>query len=79
MKQLIPDPSEGKIRALFGTGKNAIIAKTIEIQQSMKLKQTAATPVEENAYIGQNENSLQDLRAPRRRLQTAGHPIGIMD
>ena len=27
MQQLIPNPSEGKIRALFGTGKQAIISK----------------------------------------------------
>ena len=31
VQQLIPNPSEGKIRALFGTGKNAILAKTAEI------------------------------------------------
>ena len=36
VSQLIPNPSEGKIRALFGTGKNAILAKTAEIQQNMK-------------------------------------------
>ena len=31
MQQLIPNPSEGKIRALFGTGKQAIIAKIDEM------------------------------------------------
>ena len=38
VSQLIPNPSEGKIRALFGTGKNAILAKMAEIQQTMPLK-----------------------------------------
>ena len=31
VSNLIPNPSEGKIRALFGTGRNAILAKTTEI------------------------------------------------
>jgi hypothetical protein len=33
MQQLIPNPSEGKIRALFGTGKQAIVAKIEELRQ----------------------------------------------
>jgi hypothetical protein len=33
MQQLIPNPSEGKIRALFGTGKQAIAAKIEELRQ----------------------------------------------
>ena len=40
VKQLVPTPAEGKIRALFGTGKNAILAKANEIQQSMKLRKS---------------------------------------
>lgn len=35
VSQLIPNPSEGRIRALFGTGKNAILAKVSQIQQNM--------------------------------------------
>ena len=42
VQQLIPNPSEGKIRALFGTGKNAIIAKTTEIQQNMRVRRQTA-------------------------------------
>jgi len=32
MQQLVPNPSEGKIRALFGTGKHAIVAKSEEMR-----------------------------------------------
>ena len=31
VEQLFPFPSEGKVRALFGTGKNALVAKTAEL------------------------------------------------
>ena len=87
---MIPNPSEGKIRALFGTGKNAIMAKTTEIQQQMKLRrqhsdmgQPLQQPSTERGgpQSNSNERSLKDLQASgqRRRLRTAGNPIGIMD
>ena len=33
VEQLFPNPSEGKVRALFGTGRNALVAKTAELLQ----------------------------------------------
>lgn len=51
MQQLIPNPSEGKIRALFGTGKNAILAKCEEMRTKHSMLQKAKlTQINESAY-----------------------------
>ena len=38
VEQLFPNPSEGKVRALFGTGKQAIQTKTAMLLQEEKEK-----------------------------------------
>ena len=84
VSQLIPNPSEGKIRALFGTGKNAILAKTAEIQQTMKVQR----PSNMTHYINRPQRASNDgsrsvvtgfPEPSRRNVKTAGNPIGIMD
>ena len=50
MQQLIPNPSEGKIRALFGTGKQAIISKidSMASKRAERMKQLRQTDYADN-------------------------------
>lgn len=57
MQQLIPNPSEGKIRALFGTGKQAIAAKIEELRQKHtdKRLQSTSSQIVDNSYVEETE------------------------
>ena len=80
VSQLIPNPSEGKIRALFGTGKNAILAKTAEIQQNMNIRRRSNLTHYPAINEAAERSETVGLPVPeRRQLKTAGNPIGIMD
>ena len=79
MQQLIPNPSEGKIRALFGTGKNAILAKTAEIKQQMRTRQSSQMTHYNANPFGPTVSRQEASTGNARKLRTAGYAGGPLD
>lgn len=79
MQQLIPNPSEGKIRALFGTGKNAILAKTAEIKQQMRTRQSSQMTRYNGNPFGPTVSRQEASTGNARKLRTAGYAGGPLD
>ena len=80
VEQLFPSPSEGKVRALFGTGRQAITAKTTMQMLDQKAKKEKketeraleCQPTITGGYAEMNETGFASLQDLRQGLKTAG-------